>query len=156
LSALQTIVSRNIDPQDTVLTIGTVHGGTAFNVIAETVELLGTIRTFSDSVRATVLARLQVLLDGIASGMGARYDLKVDSMAPAIINDEAASEVARAAAVQVVGPAAVIWHPPMMVSEDEYQRLAARAICCGSGNRSWGWMRRTTIRASTSTSASCL
>jgi amidohydrolase len=142
LSALQTIVSRNINPQDTaVLTIGTVHGGTAFNVIAETVELQGTIRTFSDSVRATVLTRLQVLLDGVASGMGARYDLKVDSMAPAVINDEIASEVARAAAVQVVGPAAVLWHPPLMVSEDfsEYQRLApACYMLLGSSNPELG------------------
>ena len=78
LSALQTIVSRNVDPQETaVLTIGTVHGGTAFNVIAETVAMRGTIRTFSPTVRETVLTRLRVLLDGVTAGMGARYELKV-------------------------------------------------------------------------------
>jgi amidohydrolase len=127
LSALQTIVSRNINPQETaVLSIGTVHGGTAFNVIADRVELQGTIRTFSDAVRETVLTRLRILLDGIATAMGARYDLAVQNMARAVVNDPAVSEIARAAAVQVVGPAAVSWQTPLMVSEDffEFQRLA--------------------------------
>ncbi len=83
LSALQTIVSRNVDPQETaVLTIGTVHGGTAFNVIAETVELQGTIRTFSPTVRETVLTRLRVLLDGVTAGMGAHYELTIENVAP--------------------------------------------------------------------------
>jgi len=142
LSALQTIVSRNVDPQETaVLTIGTVHGGTAFNVIAETVALEGTIRTFSPAVRETVLTRLRVLLDGIAAGMGAQYDLQVQVVAPAVVNDPGASEVARAAAVQVVGAASVAWHPPLMVSEDfsEYQRLLP--VCymlLGSGNPALG------------------
>ena len=142
LSALQTIVSRNVDPQETaVLTIGTVHGGTAFNVIAETVALEGTIRTFSPAVRETVLTRLRVLLDGIAAGMGAKYDLQVQVVAPAVVNDSGVAEVARAAAVQVVGAPSVAWHPPLMVSEDfsEYQRLVpACYMLLGSGNPALG------------------
>jgi amidohydrolase len=142
LSALQTIVSRNVDPQETaVLTIGSVHGGTAYNVIAETVALEGTIRTFSPAVRETVLTRLRVLLDGIAAGMGARYELKVQDVAPAVVNDPGVSEVARAAAVQVVGATSVAWHPPLMVSEDfsEYQRLMpACYMLLGSGNPALG------------------
>ncbi len=142
LSALQTIVSRNVDPQETaVLTIGAVHGGTAYNVIAETVVLEGTIRTFSPAVRETVLTRLRVLLDGIAAGMGARYELTVKPVAPAVVNDPAIAEVARAAAVQVVGATSVAWHPPLMVSEDfsEYQRLVPSCyMLLGSGNSELG------------------
>jgi amidohydrolase len=142
LSALQTIVSRNVDPQETaVLTIGAVHGGTAYNIIAETVALEGTIRTFSPAVRETVLTRLRVLLDGIAAGMGARYDLKVKPVAPAVVNDPGIAEVARAAAVQVVGAPSVAWHPPLMVSEDfsEYQRLVPSCyMLLGSGNPTLG------------------
>jgi amidohydrolase len=142
LSALQTIVSRNVDPQETaVLTIGTVHGGSAFNVIAETVALEGTIRTFSPAVRETVLTRLRVLLDGIAAGMGAHYDLQVQVVAPAVVNDSGVAEVARAAAVQVVGAPSVAWHPPLMVSEDfsEYQGLVpACYMLLGSGNPALG------------------
>jgi amidohydrolase len=142
LSALQTIVSRNVDPQETaVLTIGTVHGGTAFNVIAETVELQGTIRTFSPAVRETVLTRLKVLLDGVIAGMGARYELNVQRVAPAVINDPTMTEIARAAAIQVVGNTAVIWHAPLMVSED-FSEFANRVPACfmllGSGNAELG------------------
>jgi amidohydrolase len=142
LSALQTIVSRNVDPQETaVLTIGSVHGGTAYNIIAETVALEGTIRTFSPAVRETVLTRLRVLLDGIAAGMGAQYDLKVRDVAPAVVNDPEISEIARAAAVQVVGATSVAWHPPLMVSEDfsEYQRVVpACYMLLGSANPALG------------------
>lgn len=142
LSALQTIVSRNVDPQETaVLTIGTIHGGTAFNIIAETVEMEGTIRTFSGSVRETVLTRLQVLLKGITSGMGANYELAVNRVTGTVVNDPAVSEIARAAAVQVVGNTAVSWHPPMMVSEDfaEFaQRVPACFLLLGSANPALG------------------
>jgi amidohydrolase len=142
LSALQTIVSRNVNPQESaVLSIGTVHGGTAFNVIADKVELQGTIRTFSPAVRETVLARLRVLLNGVTTGLGATYELAIDSVAAAVINDAAVSEVARAAAVEVVGPTAVAWHPPLMVSEDfsEFQKLVpACYMLLGSSNPELG------------------
>jgi amidohydrolase len=142
LSALQTIVSRNVDPQETaVLTIGTVHGGTAYNIIAETVALEGTIRTFSPAVRETVLTRLRVLLDGIAVGMGAQYELMVKDVAPAVVNDPGVAEVARAAAVQIVGATSVAWQLPLMVSEDfsEYQRLVPSCyMLLGSSNPALG------------------
>jgi amidohydrolase len=142
LSALQTIVSRNVDPQETaVLTIGTVHGGTAFNVIAETVEMQGTIRTFSPAVRETVLTRLRVLLDGVTAGLGAAYELEVQEMTGAVVNDAVVAEIARAAAVQVVGNTAVSWHAPLMVSEDfsEFaRRLPACFMLIGSGNAELG------------------
>jgi amidohydrolase len=142
LSALQTIVSRNVDPQETaVLSIGTVSGGTAFNVIADRVDLKGTIRTFSPAVRETVLARLRVLLDGVTKGMGASYELAIENVAAAVINDAAVSEVARAAAVEVAGATAVAWHPPLMVSEDfsEFQKITpACYLLLGSSNQELG------------------
>lgn len=142
LSALQTIVSRNVDPQETaVLTIGIIKGGTAFNIIAETVTLEGTIRTFSPSVRETVLTRLRVLLDGITAGMGASYELSVHEVAPPVINDPAASDIARAAAVEVAGSSAVAWHAPLTGSEDfaEYLRLVPGCfMLLGSGNAEMG------------------
>jgi amidohydrolase len=142
LSALQTIVSRNVDPQETaVLTVGMIHGGTAYNIISETVELHGTIRTFSPAVRETVLTRLRVLLDGVTSGMAANYEFDVQEATQAVINDPAVAEIARAAAVQVVGNTAVPWHPPLMVSED-FSEFARRVPSCymllGVGNPELG------------------
>jgi amidohydrolase len=142
LSALQTIVSRNVNPQDTaVLSIGMVRGGTAFNIIAETVELQGTLRTFSSSVRETVLTRLRVLLDGVTAGMGAECDLAVTPLTGPVVNDPVASEIARAAAIQVAGSTAVGWHAPLMVSEDfaaYAQRVPACFVLLGSGNAELG------------------
>jgi amidohydrolase len=142
LSALQTIVSRNVDPQETaVLTIGTIHAGTAFNVIAETVEMQGTIRTFSPAVRETVLTRLRVLLDGVTAGMGARYELEIQDVTRAVVNDAAMAEIGRGAAVQVAGATNVVWQPPFMVSED-FSEFANRVPACfmllGSGNPTLG------------------
>jgi amidohydrolase len=142
LSALQTIVSRNVDPQETaVLTVGTVRGGTAFNVIAETVEMQGTIRTFSAAVRETVITRLQVLLDGVTAGLGARYELHIQDVTRAVVNDTTMAEIARGAAVQVVGATNVVWQPPFMVSEDfsEFAKLVpACFMLLGSGNPGLG------------------
>lgn len=142
LTALQTIVSRNVNPQDTaVLSIGMVRGGTAFNIIAETVELLGTLRTFQPTVRETVLARLRVLLDGVTAGMGAECELSVQPLTGPVINHPAASETARQAALQVVGSTALGWQAPLMVSEDfaEYGALAPSCfMLLGSGNAELG------------------
>ena len=142
LSALQTIVSRNVNPQETaVLTIGTVHGGTKYNVIAETVEMEGTIRTFSAAVRETVVTRLTVLLDGVTAGFGARYTLEILDVTRAVVNDGAMAEIAAESANQVVGPTNVVWQPPFMVSEDfsEYaERLPACFMLLGSGNPGLG------------------
>lgn len=142
LTALQTIVSRNLNPHDAaVLSIGVVRGGTAFNIIAETVELWGTLRTFQPPVRETVLARLQVLLNGVTAGMGAECELNIQPLTGPVINDPAATEVARQAALQVVGPTAVGRITPLMVSEDfaEYGRLAPSCfLLLGSGNAERG------------------
>jgi amidohydrolase len=142
LSALQTIVSRNVDPQETaVLTIGTVHGGSAFNVISETVEMQGTVRTFSPAVRETVVTRLKVLLDGVTAGMGARYELEIQAVTGAVVNDSGMAELARSVAVQVAGATNVVWQPPFMVSED-FSEFANRVPACfmllGSGNPELG------------------
>lgn len=142
ITALQTIVSRNLDPHDTaVLSIGVVRGGTAFNIIAETVELLGTLRTFQPTVRETVLTRLRVLTAGVTAGMGAECEVNVEPLTGPVINDPVATEIARQAALQVVGSTAVGRITPLMVSEDfaEYGRLApACFLLLGSGNAELG------------------
>ena len=88
-----------------------------------------------------MLTRLGVLLDGVTAGMGARYELSVQPVAPAVVNDPLISEVARAAAVQVVGATSVVWRPPLMISEDfaEYQRSVPSCfMLLGSGNPELG------------------
>lgn len=119
VTAAQTIVSRNVDPaQSAVLTFGTFHAGSAFNVVTGQAELTGTIRALSSDAMDLIEERLRALAEGIAGSFGATIDLVVDRVAPAVINDPAATEIVRGAAIAVMGAEHVITAPPVMVSED--------------------------------------
>ena len=119
VTALQTVVSRNVSPlEPAVVTVGTVYGGDAFNVIPAQVELSGTIRTFSPQVREVVLRRVRELVEGVAASCGATAELEIKSLTPAVINDAEVAEVVRAAAEAVVGPENVSSGQQTMGSED--------------------------------------
>ena len=119
-SALHTIISRNIPPQETaVLTIGSFHAGDAFNVIAERAEMSGTLRTFNPDIRDLLIRRMDEVLAGVAAAHGAQYTLEIiDKHTPAVLNDAEAAAVARKAATKVVGADKVKEITPLMVSED--------------------------------------
>jgi amidohydrolase len=88
ICALQSIVSRNVPPlESAVVTITSIHGGEAFNVIPPEVVLKGTIRTFDSSVRDLVLQRFREIVTGVAQTMGCSIDLELSSITPAVIND---------------------------------------------------------------------
>lgn len=119
VTALQSIVSRNVRPQETVvLSVGTINGGTAFNIIPDQVELTGTVRTFDADVRDTVLGRLEALCQGVAAGMGVQVDLRVEMLTPAVVNDTAATELVRKVAQDVLGAENVRGDFRTMGSED--------------------------------------
>lgn len=89
IGALQTIVSRNVAPLETaVVSITTVSAGTAFNVIPQTAELTGTIRTFDLGVRQKVVERFAQIARGVGEGLGCQVDVEVKRMTPALINDD--------------------------------------------------------------------
>ncbi|PLP60155.1 amidohydrolase [Mesorhizobium loti] len=78
--ALHSIVSRNVDPIDTVaLTVSMVNGGVVSNQIPETVELVGTLRTFKAEVRAMVIQRMSEVIEGIARSFGVEADYEIKS-----------------------------------------------------------------------------
>jgi amidohydrolase len=119
IAQLQTIVSRDRDPlQPAVLSIGTIRGGDAFNVLAERVQMSGTLRTFDLATRARILERLDALLAGVCAAHGASYQLTWRDFTPPVVNDAAATEQLHAAAAAVLGEAAVAGGPMMMVAED--------------------------------------
>jgi amidohydrolase len=119
IGAIQTIVSRNVDPQKTaVVTVGTIHGGTAFNIIPDQVALTGTIRTFDAAEREKILNRLEKLCQGVAAAMGAEAKLKVEMLTPAVVNDQAATGLMRQVAQSVLGPENVFADFRTMGSED--------------------------------------
>ncbi len=99
VGALQTIVSRNVAPLETaVVSVTTIHAGTAFNVIPQTAELTGTIRTFDLRVRQKVVQRFEQIARGVGEALGCEVDVEVKRMTPALLNDEAISSSVQAAA----------------------------------------------------------
>lgn len=119
-NALYTIVGRNVPPAEmAVLSIGRFRGGSAFNVIAETVEMRGTLRTFKREVRDLMSKRMDEILQGISAAHGASYQLEMDDFfTPAVINDEQATKIARAAACELFGEERLVRIAPIMVAED--------------------------------------
>jgi amidohydrolase len=119
VTALQTIVSRNVDPLETaVVSVGSIHGGDAFNVIPPQVKLNGTIRTFNPRIRELVLRRMDEIVTGVAKVSGTQIELKVTPLTPSVINDVEATEVVHAAAEAVVGAENVTTDERTMGSED--------------------------------------
>jgi len=119
ITALQTVVSRNVSPLETaVVTVGTVHGGDAFNIIPAQVNLTGTIRTYNPNVRETVLRRVREVIEGVATACGATAELEITPLTPAVINDAHVAEAVRAAAEAVLGPENVSTGERTMGSED--------------------------------------
>ena len=104
VTALQTIASRNVAPlKSSVVSVTSVHSGTAFNIIPQTAELGGTIRTFDPAVHALVLERFQTIVRSIAEAMGCQIEIEVKQItAPVINNEEVAASVLKS--VQNVFP----------------------------------------------------
>jgi amidohydrolase len=93
ITAIQTIVSRNVAPLDTaVVSVTNVHSGTAFNVIPQEATLEGTIRSFEPRVRQRVLERFEQIVRGAASTLGCQAEVTVKRITPPLINDTSISE----------------------------------------------------------------
>ena len=119
VNALQRIASRQMDPLNpTVVTIGSFHAGTTFNVIPGEAELSGTTRTFDRDIWNFWPERIEKIVRGVCQSMGADYELKYAQGYPPLFNDESMAEVVRRCAGEVVGEDRVIEPEPTMGGED--------------------------------------
>jgi len=119
VTALQTVVSRNVSPLDTaVVSVGTIHGGDAFNVIPPAVEMTGSIRTYSPTVRETVLRRVSEVVRGVAAACGAEAEIDITPLTPALINDATVTARVQQAVQTVVGAERLSTGERTMGSED--------------------------------------
>lgn len=138
VSGLQSIVSRTVDPLDSaVISICEFHAGNARNVIPQTAELRGTIRTLTEEVRGLVEKRVREVVAGVAQMTGAKIDLVYERGYPVTVNHATQTDMARRVAREVGGDAAVGETDPMMGAEDFAYMLEARPgafIFCGNGN----------------------
>ncbi len=133
LIALQNIVSREVDPfQPAVVTFGTLHGGTANNVIPPIAEMNGTVRTHSPEVRDLIEKRITEIATGVAKAMRAEAEVIYLRGYPSMRNDEAVADVVREAAVEMLGEENVVAREPSMAGED-LSFIAERVPTCMFG-----------------------
>ena len=120
ITALQTVVSRNVDPLDMgVVTVGSIHGGNAPNVVPESVELKLTARAFKPEVREILNQRIPAIARAQAESFGATAEVLYLPGYPAVLNHEAETELARSVARDTFGDARVdAGFRPRTASED--------------------------------------
>lgn len=124
--ALQTIHSRRIDTTDpSVLTLGTIHGGDRRNVIAESISITGTLRTFSESVTDKYEALIKQTLDGCTSAMAATYTFNLKRGNIPMLNSPELNRAAVPVIEAILGPKSAVAQGPGLFGEDfsAYQRV---------------------------------
>jgi hippurate hydrolase len=128
--ALQTVVARNVDPlQTAVVTVGTIHGGKAMNVIADDVTLGLSVRSFDEDVRALLQSRITELARTQAASYGASAEVDYGLGHPVLVNSAKETEFARGVAEELVGSANVGEVDRVTGSEDFAYMLQQRPGC---------------------------
>ncbi len=119
VTALQSIVSRHVDPLEAaVVSVTMFQAGTAFNIIPTDARLEGTIRTFAPEVTREVRTRFHRTVHGVAQAMGCRAEVALDLLTPAVINDPRVAALVRTAATEALPDAVIDAHARTMGSED--------------------------------------
>lgn len=125
-----------------VLSLGSIHGGNRNNIIPSEVKMLGTVRTFSETVRENVFQMMKQTLAGCTSAHGASYTLEFDGMNyPVTINDPALTAESLPAMERVIGKANLLLRKPITGAEDFsfYQRhIPGFFWFLGAGNAKLG------------------
>jgi amidohydrolase len=142
VTAMQTIHSRRIDPQEPlVITVGQIQGGTRYNIIAGEVKMEGTMRTLSEDVRQHAQALMREMLQNITAAYGATFDLKFEEGAAVTFNEPKLVEETLPTIRRIVGDGNVLSIKPFMPAEDfsYFQKVSPGFYYfLGVGNRARG------------------
>jgi len=119
ISALQTIISRNVDPMEqAVVSVCSIHGGTPENLIVDEVMLTGSIRALSPQILDTIINRLSAIVENGAATYGCKAELELAEKALPLINPGPISQIARRAGAAVFGEDRILPPWPVLASED--------------------------------------
>ncbi len=130
ITSLQQVVSRQVDAlEPAVVTIGSIHAGTIHNVIPRTCTMLGTVRAFSEDVRAQMAARIERTLRAACDGAGARYAFSYLDRYPVTSNDPDQTRYARDLASTIFGEERLVTASRLMGAED-FSFYANRVPAC--------------------------
>jgi amidohydrolase len=141
--ALQNIISRELPPTDpAVLTIGSIHGGTAQNIIPEEVTIAGIIRTMKTEHRVYVKQRLKEVIEGIVHSMRGECEIEIEESYPCLYNNDETTKVTLNSAEQVIGKENIkmLENPSMGVESFAYFSMERPSsfYYLGCGNASKG------------------
>jgi amidohydrolase len=143
VGALQGIAAREVDARSpTVVSVGSLHAGNRFNIIAGEAELTGTVRTLDPASREHVEAAMKRMVDGVCAAHRAECELAYARFSPPLVNDAALTGRAVASLETVLGPAAVQPTEPIMAAEDFAELalvLPGFYFHLGVGNQARGW-----------------
>jgi amidohydrolase len=129
IQSFQTIVSRNTNPlESTVVTVGTIHGGSNFNVISDSVHLEGTTRAYSEENRQLIKTRLHDIVDGTAKMFGADITLQYWDGYPPTINDANVTKRVFEASQNIVGKGAT--EPYLSMGGEDFSYFAQKVPGC--------------------------
>ncbi|WP_132980507.1 MULTISPECIES: M20 aminoacylase family protein [unclassified Pigmentiphaga] len=129
--ALQTIVSRNVDPRDmAVVSVGAIHAGDAPNVIPDSVELKLSVRAYRPEVRAMLRDRITELVRAQAATLGVEADVDYHWRYPALVNDGACTDFARQVALDWLGEDGLIAGLQPLTGSEDFSFMLER--CPGS------------------------
>ena len=121
---LQTIVSRNVSPIDTVVLSTTqIHGGDAYNVIPQTTTLSGTVRVFKRQTMQLVETRMRAIAEGIAAGFGATAEVDFREVFLPLVNTPTEAEFAANVAASLVGEANVDRNRPLIMASEDFSYM---------------------------------
>ena len=120
ISALQTVISRNLSPiSSAVLSIGQICGGTAPNIICDSVSMRGTLRTANSEIRALMKQRIREVTEGVAQAMGCTADVNIIPGYAALVNNGQEAMRIRRVAGRLFGRENAVEKPePSMGGED--------------------------------------
>jgi amidohydrolase len=120
LTTLQTIISREIDPlEPVVITMGTINGGYRHNVIADEVNMTGTIRTLNEDIRKSMPERFDRIIKGVCESLRCEYELDYSLGIPSVVNDVDMTDIVKKSAVKLLGEEnAIQVDKPSMGGED--------------------------------------
>ncbi len=140
VTALQTITSRNVAPlKSAVVSVTTVHSGTAFNVIPQAAELTGTIRTFEPEVRSLVLDRFEKIVAGIAETFGCQQSIEITRVTPPVFNNDSMARTVRSTTQRVMPSSALETSPYLTMGAEDMAFMQEKVPGCyffvGSNNK---------------------
>ncbi len=120
ITAMQTIVSRNVDAREAaVVSLGTIRGGTQANIVANRVEVVGTVRCLNRETRRSLHQRIRETAEHVALAMGARAEVRIEPSYEPVVNDDTMIDIVRESSRRLLGEdAAVIFRTPTLGVED--------------------------------------